>query len=69
MRSNVRLLALLTLFVTASPRLAGASPAMQVPAFAPEVDDPSAGSIGRIHHLVVIYLENRSMASFPAPTA
>jgi acid phosphatase len=60
MRSNVRLLALLTLFVTASPRLAGASPAMQVPAFAPEVDDPSAGSIGRIHHLVVIYLENRS---------
>ena len=29
-------------------------------AFAPETDDPSADSLGRVHHLVVIYLENRS---------
>ena len=28
--------------------------------YAGEVDDPSAGALGRVHHLIVIYLENHS---------
>jgi len=39
---------------------AATAAASAVPAFADEKDDPSAGEMGRLRHLVVIYLENHS---------
>src|SRR5215472_3995026 len=60
MRRALRAAAVLAVLAAAPMRALAAGVASQVPAYAAEVDDPAAGDLGKIHHLVVIYLENRS---------